>query len=103
MGWEDVLRKEGMIAMSSRRSGGGAEGRGGRSRRRREDGEEWYITSKLVQLEDDQIASRVINRSAVLPCESQTDTIAISSLSTTLCSVTSKNAADVRADAFEEK
>jgi len=26
----------------------------------------WYKTSNLVQLEDDQIASRVINRSAVL-------------------------------------
>lgn len=35
---------------------------GGRERMR-----VWYITSKLVQLEVDQIASRVINRSAVLP------------------------------------
>ena len=34
---------------------------------RREDERVWYITSKLVQLEVDQIASRVINRSAVLP------------------------------------
>lgn len=66
-----------------------------------EDGRERYITSKLVQLEDDQIASRVINRSAVLPCESQTDITVISSLSSTLCSVTGRNAADIRGDAFE--
>lgn len=60
-------------------------------RRKREDGREWYITSKLVQVEDDQIATRVINRSAVLSCESQTGrVIIISTLSTTLCSVTGK-------------
>ena len=63
-------------------------GGGGGGGRERMEGE-WYITSKLVRLEDDQIATRVINRSAVLSCESQTRrVIIISTLSTTLCLVT---------------
>jgi len=45
----------------------GREKGGEECRRKREDERVWYITSKLVQLEVDQIASRVINRSAVLP------------------------------------
>lgn len=59
-----------MIAMNGRRVGNGREattreGEERRRRRRRERMSEvgWYITSKLVQLEDDQIASREINRS----------------------------------------
>ena len=37
MGWEDVLRKEGMVAMRSRVQGGGAEERGGGGRERTEE------------------------------------------------------------------
>ena len=76
LGWAVGGRAEGRVR------GGSAQGRhdsdewssrGGCVEERRDEEEEeeeergWYITSKLVQLEDDQIASRVINRSAVLP------------------------------------
>jgi hypothetical protein len=99
LGWEDVLRKEGMVEMSGGGCGGGGEERGGG--RERMEGR-WYITSKLVQLEADQIASRVIRTKRGAPlAKSQTrHVIIIPSLSTTLCSVTSKNATDVRGDAF---
>ena len=62
-----------MIEMRGGRSGGVEERRGRRRRRKREEGRGWYITSKLVQLEVDQIASRVINQSArcSTPRESQ--------------------------------
>jgi hypothetical protein len=57
-----------MIAMRSRRGGGCVEERREKwSWRKEEEERVRYITSKLVQLEVDQIASRVINRSAVLP------------------------------------
>ena len=94
LGWEEVLRREGMVEMSGGRGGGGGEERGGGGRERMEG--RWYITSKLVQLEADQIASRVIRTKRGAPlAKSQTrHVIIIPSLSTTLCSVTSKNATE---------
>ena len=50
----------------------------------------WYITSKLVQVKADQIASRVINRSlgSVRKKFTSPRVIITSSASETLCSVT---------------
>ena len=78
--------------MEGRVCGGGEQrgeegGGGGRGMDKRG----WYITSKLVQVVDDQIVSRVINRRAAVVLQVKEIRVIInSSLSATLCSVTAK-------------
>lgn len=70
----------GVGVLAKKRRGGGG---GGREMVERG----WYITSKLVQLVDDQIASRVINRSCGAPSQ-EIRVIINSSLSAAPCAVT---------------